>query len=163
MFMRAGKGSIAFAHPRYSRWFARSVKRSRKRGFPPPLGGAVLVAEVEGLGFPIGAGLPRPSAGRVVLHDGNRPKLSVLLRFESEADSARFVEAWPSVQRELVEHWELAVLGYTALVARIEAKPVEGGVLMTVNAEPKEVERLSRFLATTIKNRTRRPRAPKSR
>jgi hypothetical protein len=155
VFMRSGKGSVAFAHPKHGKWYARAVKRGRKRGFPPRLQGAVLVAEVEDLGLRLGGGLPRPARARVALIDGVRPELRALLQFDTDEDAERFVAAWPRAQRELVQHWELAVLGYTALVARVEIERVAGGVLATVQVESKEVERLSRFLATTIKNRTR--------
>lgn len=164
VFMRAGAGNIAFARPESGTWFSKAARRARKKGFPPRLtDNAVLVADIQDLGLPLegaGAALPRPDRGRVAIIDGKRPEARILLTFGSEANAAAFLTQWPGVQRELVQYWQLAVLGYTQLVARIAASPVgTTEVLLTVKAEPAEVQRLCRFLSTTIRNRTKGYRA----
>lgn len=165
VFMRAGKGTIAFAKPSAGRWFKKAARRGRKKGFPPkPAGNAILVADVKDLGLPLqgaGARLPRPDRGRVAIMDGKRPEARILLKFKTDADAAGFLAEWPGVQRELVQYWQLAVLGYTQLVARIGAEAVGSDqVLLSVKAEPAEVQRLCRFLSTTIRNRTKGYRQP---
>jgi hypothetical protein len=168
VFMRAGKGTIAFAKPGAGAWFTKAARKARKKGFPPkPAGGAVLVADIQDLGLPLsgaGARLPRPARGRVAVIDGERPEMRILLTFKNEGDASGFLTQFPGVQSELVQYWQLAVLGYTKLVARIAAQPVgKNEVLLSVKAEPREVQRLCKFLSTTIRNRTKGYRAPAQR
>ena len=156
VLMRSGK-VFAFAHPRHGKWFSRAAKSGRGAGFPPPIKGknTLLVAQMDRIPLALGGRLPAPGSVAVVLEDGQRPRLTLNLHFDQDAQADAFVSKWPSVQRELIQHWELAVLGYTELVARIKVERVDTGAALTVSAEPSEVKRLSRFLATTIRNRTR--------
>ncbi len=160
VFMRAGSGTVAFAKPGVGAWFSKAARKGKKKGFPPKIaGGAVLVADIKDLGLPLsgaGARLPRPARGKVAIIDGQRPEMRIVLKFRSAEDAAGFLAQWPGVQSELVQYWQLAVLGYTKLVARIAATPVgDDQVLLSVKAEPREVERLCKFLSTTIRNRTK--------
>ena len=161
VLMRKGK-VFGFAHPRHGKWFSRAARKKRGADFPPPVRhkGALLVAHMKSLPLGLGRALPTPTAVQLVLEDGQRPQVTMALRFADAAAADNFVARWPGVQRELVQHWELAVLGYTKLVARIEVRRSGEGATMVVRAEPVEVQRLSRFLATTIRNRTRAHHPP---
>lgn len=171
IFVLPAEGILAFAKPELIPFLkARAQKVAREGGsfFPTmptaidPNGAglpAVLVVEASQLKVQmvgLARGLPAPVAIQLAAHDDEEPLIRARLTFATPAEAEGFMRAWPKLQRKLIGMWQVALMGYTAIIKRVQTeRSGHNAVYIEVRAKPTEVRSVLRLAARMIKNNTR--------